>query len=61
MAFGFEDFGSDVIGSAADCFPLFACELQLGGESEIAHLDFHALIKKQISEFEIPMYNFATM
>ena len=61
MPFGFEDFRSYVIGSAADCFPLFACELQLGGESEIAHLDFHALIKKQISEFEIPMYNFATM
>lgn len=42
----FEDFRRDIVGRAANGLLLLALELELGGETEIAQLDFQTFIKK---------------
>lgn len=51
----FEDFWGDVVGCATNGLLLLAFELELGGESEIAQLDFHLVVKEEIAEFEVAM------
>jgi hypothetical protein len=42
----FKDFRRDIVGRAANGLLFLALELELGGEAEIAQLDFQTFIKK---------------
>ena len=47
------DLGSDVVGRAAHGALLLLAELQLGGESEVAHLDLHVGVEEDVAELEV--------
>jgi hypothetical protein len=49
VAFIFQDFGSDVVGGAADGFFLFAVVLEFGGEAEVAEFDLHVFVDEEVS------------
>lgn len=61
MALGFEDFRGNVVGGAANGFPLFARIFQFGGEPEIAHLDFHILVEEEVAQLEVSVDNLFAM
>ena len=53
MPFAFEDFGRDVVRSAADGLLLLALILKLGGQPEVSKLDLHVLVEEEIAELEV--------
>lgn len=50
---GFEDLGSQVVGSATNSALFFTLVENLGGEAEISHLELHLVREEQVAELQI--------
>lgn len=53
MSLSLQNFWSDIVGRAANGLLLFLVELQPSSQSEVTKFDFHVLVQKEISEFQI--------
>ena len=59
--FSFQYFWCNIIRSSADCSLSLSVELQFSGETEITNLDFHLVVKKQVTELQISVNDTVTV
>jgi len=57
MALLFQDLRSNVIGCSTNGFLCITFVFYLGGQSEVANFGIHLVVDKNISEFQVSVYN----
>jgi hypothetical protein len=56
-SFALQYLGGYVVGSATYCPLLLTVKIKLSSETKVSKFDLHLIVKEEVAQFEVSMYN----